>query len=112
MRQTRQARQAFNLFNRLDPVRQTLMRATSGQCGEDTAHYSLLTVRAVATMDFPASLAHVEASEAALFCASILHRYGLLYANTRNSIPLLCRNHAPVAMLRYGILTLTPPVLT
>ena len=49
MRQTRQARQAFNLFNRMDPVRQTLMRATSGQCGRDIAHCSLLKVKVVAT---------------------------------------------------------------
>jgi hypothetical protein len=36
-------------------------------------------VKAVATMDCPTSLAHVEASEASLFCASTLHRYGLPY---------------------------------
>jgi hypothetical protein len=79
MRQTRQARQAFNLINKMDPVRQTLMRATFGQCGRDFAHRSLLTVRAVATMDCPASMAHAETSEASLYNAATLHRYGLPY---------------------------------
>ncbi len=77
MRQTRQARRAFNLFKSMDPVRQTLTRATAGQYGRYTAHCLLLTVNAVATMECPATLSHEETSEAMLFCASTLHRYRL-----------------------------------
>ncbi len=94
MRKTRHARQVSNLFKEMDPVRQTLMRVTAGQCGRDTAQCSLLTVRAVATMDCsPDSLAHAEASEASLFCASTLHRYGLPhdYAKLEHCIlPEMC----------------------
>ena len=38
MKQTRHVRQASSLFNKMDPVRQTLMRATAGQCGRDSTH--------------------------------------------------------------------------
>ena len=31
------------IFNKMDPTRQTLMRATAGHCGRDSAHCSLLT---------------------------------------------------------------------
>jgi hypothetical protein len=41
MKQTRHVRQASILFNKMDRVRQTLMRATAGQCGRDSAHCSL-----------------------------------------------------------------------
>jgi hypothetical protein len=77
MRQTRQARQASNLFKSMDPVRQTLMRATSGQCGRDTAHCSVNKVKAVATMECPAALPHAETSEASPYFTTTLHIYGL-----------------------------------
>jgi hypothetical protein len=79
MKQIRQAKHAFSLYNTMDPVRETLLRANAGQCGRDTAHYSLKTIRAVATMDCPSSRANQESSNASLFCASTLHRYGLPY---------------------------------
>ena len=41
MKQTRQARQTFDLFKYIDPMRETLLRANSGQCGRDSAHCSL-----------------------------------------------------------------------
>ena len=41
MKQTRHVRQASSLFNKTDPVRQTLMRANAGHCGRDLAHCSL-----------------------------------------------------------------------
>jgi hypothetical protein len=50
MKQTRHVRPAFNIFNKMDPVRQTLMRATAGQYGRHNAHCSLYTVKDVATM--------------------------------------------------------------
>jgi hypothetical protein len=61
----------------MDPVRQSLLRANAGQCGRDTAHCSLQTVRVVATMDGPSFLAHEETSEASLYCAATFYRYGL-----------------------------------
>jgi hypothetical protein len=61
----------------MDPIRQTLMRASAGQCGRDSALWSLQVVCAVATMNCPAALAHRETSEASLYCAATLHRFGL-----------------------------------
>ena len=58
MKQTRHVKQASNLLKSMDPIRQTLLRASVGQCGGDSAHCSLQVVRAVATMDCPAALAH------------------------------------------------------
>jgi hypothetical protein len=77
MRQTRHVKQATELLKSMDPIRQTLLRANAGQCGRDAAHCSLQVVRAVATMDCPAALAHTETSEASLYCAATLHRFGL-----------------------------------
>jgi len=78
MKQTRHVRQASSLFNKMDPVRQTRMRATAGQCGRDSAHCSISTIKAVATMDCrPSSLSLEGTSEASLFCAATLHKYGL-----------------------------------
>jgi len=79
MKQIRQAKQAFTLYEDMDPVRQTFLRANAGQCGRDTAHCSPKTIRAVATMDCLVALAHQGSSVASLFCASTLHRYGLPY---------------------------------
>ena len=79
MEQIRKAKQASALYNDMDPVRQTLLRANAGQCGRDTAHCSLKTIRVIATMDWPSTLAHPESSDASLYCASTLHRYGLPY---------------------------------
>ena len=76
MKQIRQAKQTFVLYNILDPGRQTILIANVGQCERDTAHCSLKTIRAVATMDCPTALAHQESSDASLFFASTLHRYG------------------------------------
>jgi len=93
MRQTRQARQASNLYLKMDPVRQSLLRATAGQCGRDSAHCSLQTVRDVATMDGPSFLAHDETSDASLYCVATLHRYGLPYdcAKSENQLlPEMC----------------------
>ncbi len=61
----------------MGPIRQTMSRANAGQCGRDSAHCSLQTVRVVATMGCPAALVHAETSEAFLFCATTLYRFGL-----------------------------------
>ena len=76
MKQIRQAKHASALYNDMDPVRQTLLRANAGQCGRDTTHCSLKQIRAVATMDCPSALAPRETSDASLYCASTLHHYG------------------------------------
>jgi len=89
MRQTRQARQASNLYLKMDPVRQSLLRANACQCGRDSAHCSLQTVREVAAMNCPSSLTHDETSGASLFCVAILHRYGLPYDNAKLENQLL-----------------------
>jgi len=60
-------------------VKKALMRALAGQCGADTAHCSTTTVRDVARMDCPGSMAHAEMSEGVLYTFSMLHRFGLPY---------------------------------
>ena len=90
MKQTRHVRQASNLFNKMDPVRQTLLRAIAGQYGRDSAHCSLSTIRVVATMDCPSALAHDEILDASLLCAATLHIFVLPhdYARLENhSLP-------------------------
>ena len=63
----------------MDPKKRALMRASAGQCDLDSAHRSTATVRDVANMDCPGSMAHAEMSEGVLYCASMLHRFGLPY---------------------------------
>jgi hypothetical protein len=38
LKQIRHAKQAYNVFSSLDSVKQSLMRASAGQCGINTAH--------------------------------------------------------------------------
>jgi len=77
MKQTRHVKQVSNLLISMDSIRRTLLRANAGQCGRDSAHCSLPTVRAVALMEYPAALTHAETSEASLYCVTTLHRFGL-----------------------------------
>ena len=81
MKHTRHVKQVSSLLISMDPIRRTLLRANDGQCGRDSTHCSLQTVRAVATMDCPAALIHAETSEASLYCAATLHRFGLPLAD-------------------------------
>jgi hypothetical protein len=66
----------------------------------DSAHCSLLTVKVVATTGCPTALDHEQSSEASLFCAATLHRYGLPhdYARLENhTLPETCLCcHAPL----------------
>ena len=66
MKQTRHVKQASNLLKSMDPIRQTLMRASAGQCGRDSAQCFLQVVRAVATMDCLAAATPTKTSEASL----------------------------------------------
>jgi hypothetical protein len=77
MKQTRHVKHASSFLKSMDPINQTLMRASADQCGRDSAHCSLQMVRGVATMDCPPALAHAETSEASLYCAATLYRFGL-----------------------------------
>ena len=45
----------------------------------DSAHCFTTTVREVALMDCPGSMAHAEINDGVLFCASMLPRFGLPY---------------------------------
>ena len=93
MKQTCHVRQASILFNKMDPARQAMLRATAGHCGRDSAHCSLSTIRVMATMDCPSSLSLDETSDASLFCAATLHKYGLPhdYARLENhTLPETC----------------------
>jgi hypothetical protein len=70
------------------------MRATAGQCGRDSAHCSLPTIKAVATMDCPSSLSLEGTFDASLFSAATLHRYGLPHDFARlenHTLPETCQ---------------------
>ena len=93
MKQTRHVKKASNLLKSMDPIRRTLLRASAGQCGRDSAHSYLQTVRVISTMDCPAALAHTETSEASLYCAATLHRFGfpIDYAKLKDfTLPETC----------------------
>ena len=79
IKQARHVRQALEIFEAIDPLQQTLMRASAGQSGLDSAYCSTSTVREVALMDCPGSMAHADISEGTLFSASMLHCFGLPY---------------------------------
>ena len=75
-KQIRHAKQAHNLLSTLNQTKQSLLRATAGQCGLDSAHCHSSTIKNVVSLDRPGGL-DGGSREAALFCAATLHRYGL-----------------------------------
>ncbi len=79
IKQARHVRHALEVFEAMDPVKKALMRASACQCGSDTAHCSTTTVRDVARMDCPGSMAHAEMSEGVLHISSMLHHFGPPY---------------------------------
>ena len=93
IKQTRHANQAHRLLSTLNPTKQSLFRATAGQCGLDSAHcYSSTIIREMISLDRPGGL-DGGSREASLFCAATLHRYGLRvdYARLKSeTLPELC----------------------
>ena len=78
MKQIRNAKHALIVFFALNPIKQTLLRATTGQCGLDSAYCHYATVKDVAKLNRPRGGVPEDGSrEASLFCAATLHRYGL-----------------------------------
>ena len=76
-KQIRHAKQAHRVLSALNPIKQTLLRATAGECGLDSAHCHFATVRDVAKLDRPRGGSQGEGSrETTLFRAATLHRYG------------------------------------
>jgi len=73
----RHSKQAHKLLSTLSPTKHFLLRATAGQCGLDSAHCHSSTVKEVVSQDRPGGL-DKGSREIALFCAVILHHYGLL----------------------------------
>ena len=66
LKQARHAKQAHNIFSGMDIIKQSLMRAPTGQRGLDSAHYSGAIGEAVARMHCLASLSHDELGEGVL----------------------------------------------
>ena len=69
LKQIRHAKQVQRLLSTLNPTRQSLFRATAGQCGLDSAHCHLFTVREVASLDRRVG-SDGGSREASLFCAT------------------------------------------
>jgi len=53
IKQVSHAKQAHGIITALNPVKQSLLRATAGQCGMDTAYCNMDTVREVTRLDRP-----------------------------------------------------------
>ncbi len=83
------------------------MRAFAGECGRDSAHYSMSVMEAVARMDCPVSLSHDEISEDALFTDATLHRFGLPYDYAKLE-DVSSRKIVPPALFLCGIMDNTP----
>ena len=92
LKQIRHAKQAHRLLSSLNPTRQSLLRATAGKCGLDSAHCHSSTVQEVVSLDRPEG-GEGGSREASLFCAATLHRFGLPvdYARLKNeTLPESC----------------------
>ena len=70
---------ALEVFEAMDHMKKAMMRASACECDTNSAHCSIFTVRDVARMDCPGSMAHAEMSEGVLYTSSMLHRFGLPY---------------------------------
>ena len=75
----RHAKEAFKILSFLYPVKQFLMRASAGQCELDSSHCHSDIVREIAKLNRLGFGKNGESSEATLFCAATLHRFGLPY---------------------------------
>ena len=56
IKQIRHAKQAHRLLSTLNPTKQSLLRATAGLCGMDSAHGHSSTIREVVSLDRPGGL--------------------------------------------------------
>jgi len=89
----RHARQAFMALSSLNPVKPSLMRATTGRCGTDSSAFHSDTVKEVAKLDRPGFGNDEDFSEATLFCAATLHKFGLPYDYAKldsETLPGMC----------------------
>jgi hypothetical protein len=75
-KQIRHAKQARGLLTTLNSTKQALLRATAGQCGMDSAHCHSSIVKDVTSLDRPGGI-DGGSREAALFCVTTLHRFGV-----------------------------------
>ena len=102
IKQVRHVKQTCRVLTALHLVKRALMRASSCQCGMDSAHCHADIVAEVAKLDRPGFGNHGESNEATLFCAVTLHRFGLPSAMP-NWNSQLCRRYALAARLLCGI---------
>jgi len=89
----RHVRQASKAMSSLNSVKKSLMRATTGQCSTDSSACHSDTVKEVAKLDRPGFRNDENFSEATLFCAATLHRFGLPYGYAKLSsetLPEMC----------------------
>jgi len=100
-------RRALEIFEAMDPLQQTLMKASAGQCGKDSAHCSTTTVREVALMDCPGSMAHAEINEGVLY-VPLCFTASASPTTAPSSRTSLFPSHAPADLLHYGTQASTP----
>ena len=91
--QSRHVRQATEVFEMNDKIRQALMHARAGQAGMDTAALNSDDVATVATMDRPSFMTMDDLNDSALFGVSTLQRFGLPFGGSVSevdSLPPIC----------------------
>ena len=93
LRQSRHVRQATEVFEMYDRIRQALMHGRAGQAGLDTAALTKDDVELVATMDRPSFMTMDDLNDSALFGVSTLQRFGLPFGLRR--LRLRGRHSAP-----------------
>jgi len=90
----RHAKKAHKVLSALNSVKQALLRATTGQCGMDSAFCTMDTVKDVARLDRPGKRNHGEDSrEVTILCAATVHRFGLHVDFARqnaDTLPEMC----------------------
>ena len=89
LRQSRHVRQASEVFEKYDRIRQALMHGRAGQAGLDTAALTKDDVELVATMDRPSFMRMDDLDDSALYGVSTLQRFGLPFGGSVSEVDTL-----------------------
>jgi hypothetical protein len=93
IKQARHAKQECRVLRARNPVKMALMRATTSQCGLDSTMCHADAIAEVTKLDRPGFEKHGDSSDATLFCAATLHRFGLPFEYAElnpKTLPEMC----------------------
>jgi len=107
IKHARHVRHALEVYEAMDPLHQTLMRAFAGLRGTDFAHCSSITIRDVARMDCLGSMVHAEINEESYF-VHLCFTASASPTITQSSRTSRCPSFALAALLIFEIQVGTP----